>query len=90
MAKLCKPILEYKEIIKSTGITPNDYSPPKKTIQRFLRLFKQISDQRVEGMIVIPFPKSFLLPFSPYFATLQPGSRLKNLVMKRRSGSESF
>ncbi|MFA6572294.1 MAG: hypothetical protein WCT77_13790, partial [Bacteroidota bacterium] len=60
MAKLCKPILEYKEIIKSTGIIPDDYSPPKKTIQRFLRLFKEISDQRVEGMIDYPLSEVIL------------------------------
>ena len=63
MAKLCKPILEYKEIIKYTGITPDDYSPPKKTIQRFLRLFKQISDQRVEGMIDYPLSEVILIAF---------------------------
>lgn len=63
MAKLCKPILEYKEIIKSTGITPDDYSPPKKTIQRFLRLFKQISDQRVEGMVDYPLSEVILIAF---------------------------
>ena len=63
MAKLCRPILEYKEIIKSTGITPDDYSPPKKTIQRFLRLFKQISDQRVEGMIDYPLSEIILIAF---------------------------
>lgn len=63
MAKLCRPILEYKEIIKSAGITPDDYSPPKKTIQRFLRLFREISDQRVEGMIDYPLSEVILIAF---------------------------
>lgn len=63
MAKLCKPILEYKEIIKSTGITLDTYSPPKKTLQRFVRLFKQISDKRIEGMIDYPLVEIVLIAF---------------------------
>lgn len=48
MAKLCKPIIEYREIIASKGITVNDYSPPKKTMKRFIRIFKEIEDTRIQ------------------------------------------
>ena len=63
MAKLCKPILEYKEKIKSAGISPDNYSPPKKTMQRFIRLFKPISDERIEAMIKYPLVEIILIAF---------------------------
>lgn len=42
MAKICRPIVEYRDIISSSGITINNYSPPKKTMKRFIRIFKKI------------------------------------------------
>jgi len=63
MAKIYRPILEYKDILLSTGITSGDYSPPKKTIKRFLRLFKQIDDQRIAGMIDYPLTEIILIAF---------------------------
>lgn len=39
MTKVCRPILEYRDIIKSIGLTIDEYSPPRKTMKRFIRLF---------------------------------------------------
>lgn len=89
MAKLCKPILEYKEIITSTGITPDAYSPPKKSIQRFIRLFKQISDQRVEGMIDYPISEIILIAFlavlcgAPSWFAIEDFGRTKEKWLKK-------
>ncbi|HZK60843.1 MAG TPA: hypothetical protein VFC41_02125 [Anaerovoracaceae bacterium] len=47
MAEICKPIVEYKDIISSRGITLDDYPPPKKTMKRFIRLFRVIEDIRL-------------------------------------------
>jgi Transposase len=63
MAKLSSFILEYKDVITSTGITTGDYSPPQKTIKRFIRLFKQIEDQRAAGMIDYPLFEIILIAF---------------------------
>lgn len=63
MAKLCSSLLEYKDIVLSTGVIPGNYSPPKKTIRRFLRLFKQIDDQRIAGMVSYPLPEILLIAF---------------------------
>lgn len=89
MAKICKPILEYKEIIKSTGITPDDYSPPKKTIQRFLRLFKQIDDRRINGMIDYPLSEIILIGFlailcgAPTWFAIEDFGRVKEKWLKK-------
>ena len=90
MAKLCKPILEYKEIIKSTGITPDDYSPPKKTIHRFLRLFKQISDKRVEGMIDYPISEVILIAFLAILANASLWSEIEAFGNKKEKWLRKF
>jgi predicted transposase YbfD/YdcC len=90
MAKLCRPILEYKEIIKSTGITPDDYSPPKKTIQRFLHLFKEISDQRVEGMIDYPLSEVILIAFLAILANSSTWFEIECFGRKKEKWLKKF
>lgn len=63
MAKISKPIVEYKEIITSTGITLDDYAPPKKTIKRFIRLLKNIDDVRIENMTDYPLYEIIVIAF---------------------------
>ena len=63
MAKISSFILEYKDVIASTGITAGDYSPPQKTVKRFIRLFKQIDDKRAAGMIDYPLVEIVLIAF---------------------------
>lgn len=63
MAKICRPIAEYKDIIIATGITLDDYKPPKKTIKRFIRLLKKIDDSRIAKMIEYPLYEILLIAF---------------------------
>lgn len=90
MAKLCKPILEYKEIIKSTGIALDDYSPPKKTIQRFVRLFKQINDQRVAGMIDYPLSEIILIAFLAILANSSTWFEIERFGRKKEKWLKKF
>lgn len=63
MAKISSFIAEYKDVLQTTGIKLGDYKPPKKTIQRFIRLFKQLDDSRVSGMISYPLHEIILITF---------------------------
>ena len=63
MSKICRPILEYREVIKATGITINEYSPPRKTMKRFIRLFRKIEDVRVNAMIEYPLEEILVIAF---------------------------
>jgi len=63
MAKICRPILEYKDKIILTGITLDEYKPPKKTIKRFIRLLKQIDDSRIANMTDYPLYEILLIAF---------------------------
>jgi len=63
MAKISRPILEYKEIITSSGISVDDYSPPKKTMKRFIRLLKGVEDIRIEKMTCYPLHEIVVIAF---------------------------
>ena len=63
MAKICKPLVEYKEIIKTTGIALDDYTPPKKTMKRFVRLLKDVDDVRIEKMTEYPLYEILTIAF---------------------------
>lgn len=63
MTKICRPILEYREIIKATGITIDEYAPPQQTMKRFIRLFRQIEDVRVEAMTDYPLEEILVIAF---------------------------
>jgi len=63
MAKISRPIVEYREIIRSSGMIPADYSPPKRTIKRFIRLLKGIDDVRIANMTDYPLHEILLIAF---------------------------
>lgn len=63
MAKICKPIAEYKDLIVQYGLNIEDYKPPKKTMKRFIRIFKSIDDNRIAGMIDYPLHEVLLIAF---------------------------
>jgi len=48
MAKTCKFILEYKEVVGSINLNFDNCNPPKHTMKRFIRLLKEIDDVRVK------------------------------------------
>jgi len=63
MAKICRPIVEYRDIISSSGITIDNYSQPKKTMKRFIRIFKEIDDARIQAMTEYPLHEILLVAF---------------------------
>jgi predicted transposase YbfD/YdcC len=85
MAKICKPIAEYKDVITATGITLDNYKPPKKTIQRFIRLAKSIDDNRIKGMTSYPLHEVILIAFLAILSGAQTWSDISlfgELTMK--------
>ena len=63
MAKICRPLAEYKDIILSTGITVDNYTTPKRTMKRFIRLLKNVEDKRIEAMTDYPLYEILLIAF---------------------------
>lgn len=63
MAKMNRFIFEYKECIKKTGITHGDGTPSKAVIRRFVRLFKDVDDARIQAMIDYPLAEILVIAF---------------------------
>jgi predicted transposase YbfD/YdcC len=63
MAKTNKFILEYKEIIGDLQIDYDTFKPPKKMMQRFIRLLKGVDDTRAVNMIDYPLEEIIILVF---------------------------
>ena len=90
MAKICKPIVEYKEIILSNGLTIDKYSPTKKTMQRFIRIFKKISDTRVEQMIDYPLYEILLIAFMTILANGSGWSDMEQFGQEKEKWLKKF
>ncbi len=63
MSKICRPILEYREVIKATGITLDEYAPPTKIMRRFIRLFREVEDVRIKAMTDYPLEEILVIAF---------------------------
>lgn len=63
MAKISRFILEYTDKISAADIPVSGGLPPKRVIHRFLRLFKKITDPRIEKMTVYPIEEIVLTAF---------------------------
>lgn len=64
MAKINRFILEYKESLKESGLVVEEGGKLNKaTIQRFVHLFSDVADSRIEGMIDYPLVEVVLITF---------------------------
>jgi hypothetical protein len=64
MAKINRFILEYKETIKVAGlVVPEGKTLPKAAIKRFIRVFEDVTDSRIKGMIDYPLVEIILITF---------------------------
>lgn len=64
MAKTNKFILEYKKVLEGAQINFDSIKKlPKCTMKRFVRIFKDVEDSRVKGMISYPLEEIIVITF---------------------------
>ena len=63
MAKINAFIAEYKDALVKTGLPSDGVVPTKKVLQRFLRLFRNVDDSRLIGMVDYPLEEIILIAF---------------------------
>ena len=90
MAKICKPIVEYKDIISSSGIALDDYSPPRKPMKRFIRLFRVIEDIRLGGMIDYPLYEVILIAFLAILGNASSWTEMERFGIKKQKWLKKF
>lgn len=62
MAKINHIILEYRECLANSGISPAA-TPPKAVLRRFVRLFRDVEDSRMDSMVDYPLVEILLIAF---------------------------
>jgi predicted transposase YbfD/YdcC len=63
MAKINGFLAEYKDALIKTGLPSNGGVPTKIVLRRFLRLFRNVDDSRLNGMINYPLEEIILITF---------------------------
>lgn len=63
MVGIQRNIIEYKDFITTTGITPGDYKPAKIIMKRFIRVFQKVKDPRSTGMLTYPLHEILVISF---------------------------
>lgn len=63
MAKINRFLVEYTNAVRHSGITPDTSRPPKAVIRRFIRLFKNVEDTRIDAMTDYPLVEIILIAF---------------------------
>lgn len=89
MAKINHMILEYKDIIESSGITPGT-TPPKAVLRRFVRLFRKVEDSRIDGMIDYPLEEILLITFLAVLANASTWMEIMMFGQSRQRWLKKF
>ena len=63
MAKVNRFLASYRDMITTSGVPDSQIQPPKAVIRRFLCVFKQIDDSRVQAMVDYPLVEIILIAF---------------------------
>lgn len=63
MAKINRFVATYRDMITTSGVPDSQVQPPKAVIQRFLHVFKQVDDSRIQGMVDYPLVEIILIAF---------------------------
>jgi len=63
MAKINHFIIEYTDSINQAGVSTGNGMPPKAVIRRFLRMFREVDDIRIQTMIDYPLEEIILIAF---------------------------
>lgn len=90
MAKTCKFLLEYREVIKEMNIDFDNCTPPKRTMKRFVHLLKEISDVRVQGMIDYPLEEIIVIVFLAVLGNASTWNEVTTFGMVKRKWLNKF
>lgn len=91
MAKINRFILEYKDSIKTAGlIMPEEKKLPKPMIRRFLCLFEQVTDARVDSMVDYPLAEVLLITFLAVLANASTWADIANFGMQKQRWLKKF
>lgn len=89
MAKINHTILEYQETLSSVGL-PLGTQPPKAVLRRFVRLFRQVDDCRMKGMVDYPLAEILLTTFLAVLANASTWADIAHFAESKKRWLKKF
>jgi predicted transposase YbfD/YdcC len=91
MAKIAHPVIEFADIIKSSGIECSaDLTPSNTVVKRFIRLSKKVPDKRMQGMIDYPMKEILLVAFFAVLSGAETWTQMAQFGKARESWLSKF
>lgn len=90
MAEISRFILEYTDIITAADVPVGEGLPPKAVIHRFLRLFKQVHDPRMPGMVEYPIEEIILMTFLAIMGSASTWEEIEGFAVSRERWLKKF
>ena len=90
MAKINHFLVSYSDSIKEIIIPDNGMKPPKAVIRRFVRVFKNVGDERVQGMIEYPLIEILLITFLAVLGNAQTWMEIESFGLAKKQWLKKF
>lgn len=89
MAKINHTILEYQETLSSVGLSLGT-QPPKAVLRRFVRLFRSVDDNRLDGMVEYPLVEILLITFLAVLANASTWADIAHFAESKKRWLKKF
>lgn len=89
MAKINHTILEYQQTLSSVEL-PLGTRPPKAVLRRFVRLFREVDDSRLDGMVEYPLVEILLIVFLAVLANASTWADIAHFAQSKKRWLKKF
>lgn len=90
MAKINHFLAEYKDSMERIDIKPGNSTPSKITIKRFIRLFKNVDDSRLQGMIDYELVEILLITFLAVLGNASTWAEIARFAKQKQKWLKKF
>ena len=90
MARVCKTLAAYREIVKSSGIPSIEESVSRTKLIGIVHLFEQVSDARCSGMIHYPLSEILMIAFLAILANADTWVEIANFGKAKEAWLKTF
>lgn len=90
MAKINQFIASYRESMTEAGLPDGDVTATKKVVRRFLNIFKEIDDKRIDGMIDYPLEEIILITFLAVLGNASTWTEIEHFGLAKEKWLKKF
>ena len=90
MAKICKTLTTYREMIKGTGISNIEETTSKEKLLGIVQLFESVNDVRCSGMIRYPLSEILVICFLSVLANADTWVEIERFGKAKEAWLKTF